>query len=99
MGVRSTFNTLVESYWIILFFFLMYLKGRRRTENRSGEEEEEKDQVGGKKKKRAHDKYEKNIAMADCLQAGHNITRQPVIAIFFLYLWCARLIFPPAVRA
>ena len=26
----------------------------------------------------------------DCVQAGYSITRQSVIAIFFLYLWCAR---------
>ena len=31
--------------------------------------------------------------MTNCLQAGYNITRQPAIAIFFLYLWCARLFF------
>ena len=31
-----------------------------------------------------------NLAMMDCLQAGYSITRQSVIAIFFLYLWWAR---------
>ena len=30
--------------------------------------------------------------MTDCLQAGYNVTRQSVIAIFFLYLLCARFI-------
>ena len=37
-------------------------------------------------KNRAHYKYKKNIAMTDCLQAGYSITRQSVIALFFLYL-------------
>ena len=32
----------------------------------------------------------KNIALTDCAQAGYSITRQSVIAIFFLFLWCAR---------
>ena len=43
-----------------------------------------------RKKNRAHHQYKKNIAMTDCFQAGYSITRQSVVAIFFLYLWCAR---------
>ena len=39
-------------------------------------------QAAKKKKKQAHHKS----AMTDCLQAGYSITRQSVIAIFFLYL-------------
>ena len=35
-------------------------------------------------------KYKQNIAMTDCLQAGCCITRQSIIAIFFLYLWYTR---------
>ena len=42
-------------------------------------------------KKRIHHKYKKNIATTHCLQAGYSITRQSDIAIFFLYLWWARL--------
>ena len=37
-----------------------------------------------------------SIVMTDCLQAGCRITRQYVIAIFFLYWWWAR-VFPPVV--
>ena len=49
-------------------------------------------------KSRAHHRYKKNIATTDCLQAGYSITRQPVISIFYLYLWYARFFFSPAVR-
>ena len=38
-------------------------------------------------KNRAHHKYKKNVAMTGCLQAGYSVTRESVIAIFFLYLW------------
>ena len=41
----------------------------------------------------AYRRYKRNIAMTDCLQAGYNITRQSVIAVFFLYLWWARFFF------
>ena len=51
-----------------------------------------------RKKKRAQHKYQMNRAVTDFLQAGYNITRQSIIAIFFLCLWWARL-FPPVVRA
>ena len=46
-----------------------------------------------KKKKRAHHKYKKNIAMTDCQVIVYPACRQSVIAIFFLYLWCACFFF------
>ena len=52
-----------------------------------------------RKNKRAYDKYKKNIAMKDCLQAEYSIKRQSAIALFFLYLWSARFFFSSAVRA
>ena len=45
----------------------------------------------GGKRKWAHHKYKKKVAMTDCFQAECSITRQSVVAIFFLYLWCAML--------
>ena len=48
---------------------------------------------------RADDKYEKNIAMTDCLLAGNSITRQSVIAIIILFVVMVCSFSPPSVRA
>ena len=44
-----------------------------------------------REKNRAHHKYKKNAAMKGCLVKLYSAWRQSVIAIFFLYFWCAPL--------
>ena len=51
------------------------------------------------KNNRAFHKYKDNIAMTDCLRAGYSITKQSVIAIFFVVFIVCSVFFSPVVRA
>ena len=73
-----------EKIWLLVIFF--FFLGRRYTctSTKPGLQAE---------KNRAHHKYKKNIAMTNCLVILYPAWRQSVIAISFLYLWCARFFF------